>query len=152
LNYLTERINIRLDEIFPGAHFRIGISFYSNIVSFTSNIRQQVNGLIYDPKIKFKHGCEVLFNIPKNINPATGQERKYRINRGHTTNLRKVYNLHPLYFHASFSDNLYGYVYKVNESYHKLVKKYPLLYNNFEVWFTIDGEKRYLHQKWIHLF
>jgi hypothetical protein len=35
----------------------------------------------------------------------------------------------------------------VNESYHKLVKKYPLLYGNFEVWFTVDGKKKDNPQK-----
>jgi hypothetical protein len=45
LNYLTERINIRLDEIFNNnEHFRIRISFSSNVVSFTSNIRSPNNG------------------------------------------------------------------------------------------------------------
>jgi hypothetical protein len=58
-NYLTERINIRLDELFPDAHFRICISFFSNIVSFTSNIRRVVHGLNYDSIIQFKHECDV---------------------------------------------------------------------------------------------
>jgi hypothetical protein len=55
--------------------------------------------------------------------------------------------------YASFGNTIKnGYVYEVNESFHKLVKKYPLLYDNFEIWFIIDEGKKYLPQRWIHLF
>jgi hypothetical protein len=76
LNYLKERINIRLDELFEDSHFRIFISFSRNIISFTSNIRQTMKGLNYDPRIQFKDGCKYLFNIENNVDPFNRTSKK----------------------------------------------------------------------------
>jgi hypothetical protein len=145
LNYLTERINAKLDDKFQNTGFMIEILFINNTIRFTTNIPGNVNGNIYDPKIQFRNGCDNLFHISLHRD-ALGNPMKYGISINHKLKIINVPDISSLYFHASFSDNSYGYVCRINESYHKLVKKYPLLYGNFEVWFTIDGKNLFRPQ------
>jgi hypothetical protein len=62
---------------------------------------------------------------------------------GHSPEFDNVWDRVKLFMHANFGNTIKnGYLCEVNELYHKLVKKYPLLYDNFEVWFPIDGGKK----------
>jgi hypothetical protein len=100
--------------------------------------------------LQLRNGCDKLFHINLGLD-ALGNPRIYDINRRPRVtinNIKALYSQSSLCFHASFSDNPYGYVCQVNESYHKLVKKYPLLYGNFEIWFTVEGGKKYLDHKY----
>jgi hypothetical protein len=59
----------------------------------------------------------------------------------HSINFFNIWNKTTLFLHASFSNTVkYNYVCEVNESYHKLAKKYPMLYDSFDIWFRIDGK------------
>jgi hypothetical protein len=66
---------------------------------------------------------------------------RYEISYRYGPRIGNIYEINSICFHTSFSDNPYGYIWKINKSYHKLVKKYALLSGNFKVWFTIDGKK-----------
>jgi hypothetical protein len=50
----------------------------------------------------------------------------------------EVLDIFQLFLHASFSDAKYNYICENNESYHKLAKRYLLLYDSFDVWFSTN--------------
>jgi hypothetical protein len=53
---------------------------------------------------------------------------------GHNIEFDNVWDRVKLFMHINFGNTIKnGIVSEVNESYQKLVKKYPLLYDNFEL-------------------
>jgi hypothetical protein len=79
---------------------------------------------------------------PSSITIPSDETEEIMLDGNHSINFPNVWDRVKLFLHSSFGNTIKnGYVCEVNESYHKLVKKYPLLYDNFELWFTIDGGK-----------
>jgi hypothetical protein len=62
-------------------------------------------------------------------------------NDAHTITFHNVWDRTRLFLHSNFTSSMkHGNVCEVGESYHKLVKKYPVLSDSFDIWFTIIGK------------
>jgi hypothetical protein len=62
-------------------------------------------------------------------------------NDAHIIIFNNIWDRTRLFLHSNFTlSRKYGYVCEVGESYHKLVKKYSILSDSFDIWFTIDGK------------
>jgi hypothetical protein len=171
-------MNNLLQEQYHGSGYVITYTYEGSNLPFITNI--PVNTI--NPRLEFRYDAIRILNITTDMmtedwnNPGNGipmlpilppkslgnpspiavpslstVEIMFDIN--HEINFPNLWDRVKLFMHTSFGNSIKnGYLCEVDESYHKLVKKYPLLYHNFELWFTIEGGKKYLHQKWIHLF
>jgi hypothetical protein len=96
----------------------------------------------YNPVIVFAGDSIKLLYIRQNFSQliaVVGNQTvliPFDVNYGYSF---KVWDRVQLFLHASFSGSKYNYVCENNESYHKLAKQYRLLYDSFDVWFSIDG-------------
>lgn len=167
LDYLVRRMNEDVMLYYPNNINPVAYMYRNSNLSIITSIPQ---GII-NARIIFQHHAIRILNITRDmmtqsyVNPSNlvpllvslgpGQIQSETTlpiildiesgpgnNDGHDIYFEKAWDRIKLFFHASFSTGIkYNYACEAGESYHKLAKKYPMLYESFDIWFTTDGRK-----------
>ncbi|GMO12999.1 MAG: hypothetical protein Ta2E_01830 [Mycoplasmoidaceae bacterium] len=155
LDYLVTQMNDILNKSSSGNNFIVTYMFNNTLLMILSNL--PFSGI--NSSIIFAYGPIKFFNITsrtmtKDINitvnmiPMLSPHQAgsfldvtvpIMINQNHNINFQNFWERYKLFLHSSFITASSNYVCEVNESHHKLCKKYPLNDMRFDIWFRLDG-------------